>query len=77
MISVLMNIFDTRASLMSLLKTMIDREIANTGTVIQPYWQHMLTLGQRTKLIFSEAIQHAQGFYPRLLGSMATIICAT
>ncbi|KAL4081516.1 hypothetical protein V8B97DRAFT_1923406 [Scleroderma yunnanense] len=30
MISVLMNIFDTRASLMALLKTMIDREIAHT-----------------------------------------------
>jgi hypothetical protein len=30
MISVLMNIFDTRASLIALLKTMIDREIAHT-----------------------------------------------
>ncbi|KAG1752509.1 uncharacterized protein EDB91DRAFT_1102988 [Suillus paluster] len=30
MISVLMNIFDTRASLVALLKTMIDREIAHT-----------------------------------------------
>lgn len=33
MISVLMNIFDTRASLVALLKTMIDREIAHTGKV--------------------------------------------
>ena len=33
MISVLMNIFDTRASLVALLKTMIDREIAHTGNV--------------------------------------------
>lgn len=33
MISVLMNIFDTRASLVALLKTMIDREIAHTGSV--------------------------------------------
>ncbi|KAI6130277.1 hypothetical protein EDD16DRAFT_1541379 [Pisolithus croceorrhizus] len=32
MISVLMNIFDTRASLMTLLKTMIDREIAHTSS---------------------------------------------
>ncbi|KAH7916805.1 hypothetical protein BJ138DRAFT_1121610 [Hygrophoropsis aurantiaca] len=31
MISVLMNLFDTRASLMALLKTMIDREIAHTA----------------------------------------------
>lgn len=36
MISVLMNIFDTRASLVALLKTMIDREIAHTGNV-PPY----------------------------------------
>lgn len=36
MISVLMNIFDTRASLVALLKTMIDREIAHTGN-ISPY----------------------------------------
>lgn len=33
MVSVLMNIFDTRASLMALLKTMIDREIAHTSQV--------------------------------------------
>ncbi|KAH7931340.1 hypothetical protein BV22DRAFT_1124264 [Leucogyrophana mollusca] len=32
MISVLMNLFDTRASLMALLKTMIDREIAHTAS---------------------------------------------
>ncbi|KAF8450670.1 hypothetical protein L210DRAFT_3520995 [Boletus edulis BED1] len=32
MISVLMNIFDTRASLVALLKTMIDREIAHTAS---------------------------------------------
>ncbi|KAH7887502.1 hypothetical protein F5I97DRAFT_2056906 [Phlebopus sp. FC_14] len=32
MISVLMNIFDTRSSLMALLKTMIDREIAHTSS---------------------------------------------
>jgi neurofibromin 1 len=30
-ISVLLNLFDTRPSLMSLLKLMIDREIAHTG----------------------------------------------
>ncbi|KAI6003613.1 hypothetical protein EDD15DRAFT_2567619 [Pisolithus albus] len=32
MISVLMNVFDTRASLMTLLKTMIDREITHTSS---------------------------------------------
>jgi neurofibromin 1 len=30
-ISVLMNLFDTRTSLVNLLKSMIDREIAHTG----------------------------------------------
>jgi len=39
MISVLMNIFDTRASLMALLKTMIDREIAHTSEVTLVYVQ--------------------------------------
>lgn len=32
-ISVLMNLYDTRASLVKLLKFMIDREIAHTGIV--------------------------------------------
>jgi neurofibromin 1 len=31
MISVLLNLFDTRTSLVNLLKLMIDREIARTG----------------------------------------------
>ena len=31
MISVLLNIFDTRESLLSLIKLMIDREVAQTG----------------------------------------------
>lgn len=34
MISVLMNLFDTRASLMALLKRMIDREIAHAGMLL-------------------------------------------
>lgn len=33
-IPVLFNLFDTRASLMRLLKTMIDREVAHTGKAI-------------------------------------------
>lgn len=32
MISVLLNIFDTRTSLMTLIKHMIEREVAQTGT---------------------------------------------
>jgi len=33
MVSVMLNLFDTRASLMSLLKLMIDREISHSGAV--------------------------------------------
>jgi hypothetical protein len=33
MINVLLNLFDTRASLMKLIKIMIDREVANTGAL--------------------------------------------
>lgn len=33
MISVLLNLFDTRASLMNLPKLMIDREIARSGAI--------------------------------------------
>jgi len=32
MISVLLNIFDSRSSLLSLIKLMIEREVAQTGT---------------------------------------------
>jgi neurofibromin 1 len=37
MISVLLNIFDSRASLLSLIKLMIEREVAQTGTVFR-HW---------------------------------------
>lgn len=34
MISVLLNIFDSRTSLLSLIKLMIEREVAQTGEVL-------------------------------------------
>jgi hypothetical protein len=37
MISVLIKVFDTRSSLMHLLKLMIDREISHTGMCIVRY----------------------------------------
>jgi hypothetical protein len=51
MISVLLNLFDTRASLMSLLKLMIDREIAHTGAPIiyMPIHNHCLAIISRKR----------------------------
>jgi neurofibromin 1 len=46
-ISVLMNLYDTRTSLVNLLKSMIDREIAHTGMLIVPISIINLTVGDR------------------------------
>jgi len=77
MISVLMNIFDTRASLISLLKTMIDREIAHTSKsffIASALTTHRVA--QLATRIFSEGIQLAPGSCLHLRGYMGTTICA-
>ncbi|KAG2060194.1 hypothetical protein BDR06DRAFT_948277 [Suillus hirtellus] len=56
MISVLMNIFDTRASLVALLKTMIDREIAHTSSEVD------LFRGNSTCTRFLSAFARIHGY---------------
>ncbi|KAG1876130.1 hypothetical protein C8R48DRAFT_830907 [Suillus tomentosus] len=56
MISVLMNIFDTRASLVALLKTMIDREIAHTSSEVD------LFRGNSTCMRFLSAFARIHGY---------------
>ncbi|KAG2156346.1 hypothetical protein DEU56DRAFT_231415 [Suillus clintonianus] len=56
MISVLMNIFDTRASLVALLKTMIDREIAHTTSEVD------LFRGNSTCTRFLSAFARIHGY---------------
>jgi len=76
MISVLMNIFDTRASLIALLKTMIDREIAHTSKSISI--ASKLTTHEVKQLmmrIFSEGIRLAQGSSLPLHGYTGITIC--
>jgi hypothetical protein len=76
MISVLMNIFDTRASLIALLKTMIDREIAHTSRSL--FIALRLTAHEISQLatrIFSEGIQLAQDFSLPLRAYTGTTIC--
>jgi hypothetical protein len=70
MISVLLNLFDTRASLMSLLKLMIDREIAHTGAANHLYANSQSLFNyhiQKTRPRYFEAIQRAPSFCPRSL----------
>lgn len=76
MISVLLNIFDTRTSLMNLMKLMIEREVAQTGVVSISYVVDVLPylFKQTTKQTFSEAIRLALGFYPPFPRFMDTII---
>ncbi|KAG1755407.1 hypothetical protein EDB19DRAFT_1661084 [Suillus lakei] len=56
MISVLMNIFDTRASLVALLKTMIDREITHTNSEVD------LFRGNSTCTRFLSAFARIHGY---------------
>jgi len=77
MISVLLNLFDTRASLISLLKLMIDREIAHAGATPSECGRvgilySSLTF-QRTTRHSLEVIRHARSFCLHLLEFTATI----
>lgn len=80
MISVLLNIFDTRASLLSLIKLMIDREVAQTGMLQDAYsigipsWP---AIYQKMNPGYSEVTQRAHAFYQRLQGCMGINIFAT
>jgi hypothetical protein len=67
MISVLLNLFDTRTSLVNLLKLMIDREISHTGIhCFLALLHRSLTLIQRASLLFSEEIRPTPGSSLRL-----------
>jgi hypothetical protein len=61
MISVLLNLFETRTSLVNLLKLMIDREISHTGIHCSLSLPHRaLTLIQKASPLFSEGIRLTQ-----------------
>jgi hypothetical protein len=75
MISVLLNLFDTRASLVSLLKVMIDREIAHTGNNTYTIDNFLcLTPSKKMKPLCSEATQPVHDFCPHSQKSTDTII---
>lgn len=64
-ISVLMNLYDTRTSLVKLLKFMIDREILHTGIsclVQLEYCKFNCFALQRAKLLYLGVIQQPLGF---------------
>jgi hypothetical protein len=70
MISVLLNIFDTRESVLTLIKVMIDREIGRTG------WSSSTPLNVGTNLTFSEseaALFRSNSTYTRFLGAFARV----
>ena len=72
--AVLLNLFDTRSSLMNLLKTMIDNEIQKTGTV--PRIKHLRgkdsRLRQTATLRCSAVIRRVPVSSLPLRGCMAT-----
>jgi hypothetical protein len=72
MISVMLNLFDTRGSLMTLLKHMIDREVAHTGVPLFNLFSDttLTCLPQTAKPHYSEAILRAPDFCPPLLKCM-------
>jgi hypothetical protein len=76
MISVLLNLFDARPSLMNLLKLMIDREIAHTGIsfTLTSLQDNTDPISQRMKPGYFRAIPLVQDFCPPSLRSTATII---
>jgi hypothetical protein len=78
MISVLLNLFDTRTSLMTLLKLMIDREIAHTGRLFA--WFDLVICAevrslQKMMLRSSEVTPLAQNSFLHSQRSTDTIIC--
>lgn len=73
MISVLLNIFDSRASLLSLIKLMIEREVAQTGTLSSLKKVSFLTLTQIPRRACSEGIQRACDSSQPLQNFMAII----
>ena len=77
MISVLLNVFDTRASLLNLIKLMIEREVSHTGIIVTVIVLSCMKLivSQMWRPTCSGAIQPVHGFYPLLQRSMVTTIC--
>lgn len=77
MISVLLNVFDTRASLLNLIKLMIEREVSHTGITIATIVLSCMTLiiSQMWRPTFSGAILPVHGFYRLLQRSTVTTIC--
>lgn len=77
MIAVLLNLFDTRSSLMSLLKTMIDLEISRTGRSLSNlnFYDHLSLFApiQIPTHHYSAAILPVPDFYPHSPRSMVTI----
>ena len=75
MINVILNIFDTRGTLVALLKAMIDREVAATSKLqlrANALYAHYHNTPQWTKPPYSEGIQCVRGFFPLLPGYMGT-----
>ena len=78
-ISVLMNLYDTRTSLVKLLKFMIDREIIQTGLwllrcgILLDLFEEKKQ--QTVKRHYSEATRRPPGSCPPLPRLMATITC--
>lgn len=67
MISVLLNIFNDRTSLLNLIKLMIDREVAQTGVFTITESRMLLNNFQKTKWLSSEATLPVPGSCPPLL----------
>jgi hypothetical protein len=77
MISVLLNVFDTRASLLTLIKLMIEREVSHTGIGAMSLYRMDSLSSQIPRPICSEAIQLALDFYLPSQRSTVTTTCGT